>query len=391
MALSMAGIGLSAEAEYTGSLTSELRTTPFWSAVMMTPATEQDLALLPGKPAQNSRVFVGKIRVAKKGVATVFVQTPDRGDYLYVDTNLDGRFEAEERFSVTTDRETVVDTGQALQIQVKQPCGLQSTTPVSVRITAEGERWMLMNTAQVLVSGSVAIDGVERLVQYQLSCSSASIDSKHGWQGIDSNGDGRVDPSVFSPESATANGESLVFRVGNVFVSTEAVDLKSRRIVLRSHPASDYERIELEVGNVVPDFAFADAVGKTRHLRDFRGKYLLLDFWASWCGPCVADMPKLKEVYDRFSKDGFEILGMNNDDDDGLEKARVLIREQTATWTHAMGPEASAVVRNRFRIIPFPTKILLDREGRILSIGQKGQLPLDGSALASTLEKCGLR
>jgi hypothetical protein len=102
-------------------------------------------------------------------------------------------------------------------------------------------------------------------------------------------------------------------------------------------------------------------------------------------------MPKLKEVYDRFSKDGFEILGMNNDDDDGLEKARVLIREQTATWTHAMGPEASAVVRNRFRIIPFPTKILLDKEGRILSIGQKGQLPLDGSALASTLEKCGLR
>ena len=390
IALSMAGIGLAANSQYTGSLNSELRTSLPWLAGMMKPATEQDIAMLPARPSPDSRVFVGKLSAVKKdGMAAVLVHSPDRGDYLYVDVNLDGRFEAEERFPLTTNRQAQLQTDQALLIQLQQPCAFQSTTPVSVQVTAQGDRWVLMNTSKVLVSGSVKIDGIDRLLQYQLSCSSGVVDPKNGWQGIDSNGDGTVDPSVFSPESATADGESIVFRVGSAFVSTETVDLKARKVVLRSHPASDYERIELVAGSVVPDFSFTDATGKVRRLQEFRGKYLLLDFWASWCGPCVADMPKLKQVYDRFSPGGFEILGMNNDDDEAIKKANAIIRDKAAIWTHAMGSAARTIIRKRFRIVPFPTKILLDKEGRIVSIQQE-PLPLDSGNLANTLEKCGL-
>jgi hypothetical protein len=102
-------------------------------------------------------------------------------------------------------------------------------------------------------------------------------------------------------------------------------------------------------------------------------------------------MPRVKEISDRFGDHGFNVLGMNNDDDDAVEEAKAIIREQAATWTHAMGPDAREIIRKRFRIVPFPTKILVDKEGRIVSIGQPGPLPLDGANLATTLEKCGVR
>jgi thiol-disulfide isomerase/thioredoxin len=247
-----------------------------------------------------------------------------------------------------------------------------------------------MNTSKVLISGSVHLGDRDMLVQYELSCGSGTVDLRKAWQGIDVNGDGKVDAGVFSPESASADDEQIVFRVGSTFLSTEAVDLKARRVLFRAHDPSEYARIELEIGNAVPDFSFTDATGKIRRLAEFRGRYVLLDFWASWCGPCVADMPKLKQVHDRFSQGGFEILGMNYDDDDALEKAKAILREKAATWTQAMGSGARGLIGKRFRIVPFPTKILLDKAGRIVSIGQRGQLPLDGGNLADTLEKCGL-
>ncbi len=67
-------------------------------------------------------------------------------------------------------------------------------------------------------------------------------------------------------------------------------------------------------GSVANDFTTKDIKGKTIKLSDFRGKYVLLDFWASWCLPCRKGNPHLKKLYTRYKSKGFEIIGVSDDD-----------------------------------------------------------------------------
>ena len=132
--------------------------------------------------------------------------------------------------------------------------------------------------------------------------------------------------------------------------------------------------------------------GKTVKLSDFRGKHLLLDFWGSWCGPCISRFPDLKTIYAKYRARGFEILGMDKENWEGeasapaVEKARAVILEKALPWPQSR-PDSVKSVIDRFRIVPYPTYVLLDPQGKVVSWGAKGQLPLDGPALATTLDK----
>jgi hypothetical protein len=96
---------------------------------------------------------------------------------------------------------------------------------------------------------------------------------------VDCNGDGKIDGNV---EQVFARGQEIIFRVGTRYVSTKSVDIKTGDVLIADHPASDYKRIECYVGATVPEFLFQDFDGRPHKISEYRGKYVLLQFWGTW-------------------------------------------------------------------------------------------------------------
>jgi thiol-disulfide isomerase/thioredoxin len=141
-------------------------------------------------------------------------------------------------------------------------------------------------------------------------------------------------------------------------------------------PEAGYER---ELGRQVADFGFVDLEGRPRHLSEFNGRYVLLDFWGAWCGPCRRETPFLKQAYARYRPQGLEIIGLNTDSDENV--LREYMRAQGVDWTQAKLESIKDVVYGRFRVRQFPTTLLLDRQRRI--VATEG---LRGSQLLKTLD-----
>ena len=92
------------------------------------------------------------------------------------------------------------------------------------------------------------------------------------------------------------------------------VDRYGRGLALVATDKPMPPRPTLDVGSVAPDFAFADLDGGRHRLADFRGRVVLLVFWATWCGPCRAEAPTIAEVYERYRDQGLVVIGMNPND-----------------------------------------------------------------------------
>ena len=137
------------------------------------------------------------------------------------------------------------------------------------------------------------------------------------------------------------------------------------------------------------EFEFVDFDGKKRKLSEFRGKYVLLDFWATWCKPCLADIPKLKALYEKYKASGFEILGMDaetltGDEEEVVdlefakeqdERAKQVVKTRGVSWPQAISASALPIAKKVFNVKALPTKILIDKEGReIARIGENDDL-----------------
>ncbi|GEM_PF-238806 len=124
-----------------------------------------------------------------------------------------------------------------------------------------------------------------------------------------------------------------------------------------------------EVGDQAPLFE-ADSfdVGKTIKLKDFRNKIVLLDFWATWCGPCVAQMPKLKALHEKFADDErFVMIGMSLDED--IDKAKRFTAREELKWSQAaLGDMSKSTIVKEYGIDGVPMTILIGPEGEILAM-----------------------
>ncbi len=113
-----------------------------------------------------------------------------------------------------------------------------------------------------------------------------------------------------------------------------------------------------------PNFSLKDADGNVVKLTDYRGKVVLVNFWATWCGPCEAEIPWFIEFEKKYKDQGFAVLGVSMDDD-GWKSVRPYVASHKINYRIMIGSE---VVSQQFgEIEALPTSFVLDREGRIAS------------------------
>lgn len=116
-----------------------------------------------------------------------------------------------------------------------------------------------------------------------------------------------------------------------------------------------------EVGGPAPDFALPDAAGKVVSLQDYSGQVLLINFWASWCGPCREEMPLLDQLSQRYGPLGFTMLGINVEEDSSLAD-RFL---QGTPVDFPILYDRENAVSKLYDVIAMPTTVLVDRQGNI--------------------------
>jgi hypothetical protein len=136
-------------------------------------------------------------------------------------------------------------------------------------------------------------------------------DPKNLILGIDRNRDGKIDDSTLSAERFY--DPTRPFNVGGEsYVATQVSD-SGDRITLRVSPQKVPPKNYIIKGEVAPDFEFTTLQGRRMKLSSLKGKVVMVDFWATWCPPCVASLPELRRLYNEHQT-GFEIVGISPDD-----------------------------------------------------------------------------
>lgn len=139
---------------------------------------------------------------------------------------------------------------------------------------------------------------------------------------------------------------------------------KAMKEAIERQKAREEARKNMVEGAVAPDFTLKDLQGKDLTLSSLRGKYVVLDFWGSWCGWCIKGVPDMKKYYEKY-KDRMEILGVDCRDTE--EKWKAAVEKYELPWLHVRNTDETDITV-KYGIQGYPTKIVIDPEGKVAKI-----------------------
>ncbi|MDE0088934.1 MAG: redoxin family protein [Candidatus Poribacteria bacterium] len=139
------------------------------------------------------------------------------------------------------------------------------------------------------------------------------------------------------------------------------------------------------VDQILPNFpaSTVDLDDNSISLADYRGKVVLLDFWAVWCGPCVGEIPNIKEVYEKYHDKGFDVIGVSFDKDEAV--VREFIKEKEIPWRQILDSGGfKGIFAEQYGVRGIPAPFLIDRKGKVISVKARGSLL--GELVAAEIE-----
>ena len=119
-----------------------------------------------------------------------------------------------------------------------------------------------------------------------------------------------------------------------------------------------------EIGNIIPDFSVTDLNGKSKNIKEFRGKTVMLNFWATWCPPCRAEMPSMEKLWNKSKNKKFVIIAVSVDQSPTSKVAEFI---KTNKYTFPVFHDANGKLAEMFLIRSIPTTYIVDKSGVILS------------------------
>ena len=180
--------------------------------------------------------------------------------------------------------------------------------------------------------------------------------------------------SIISVVALTQFGGSMPdYEVVSPLYNAFSVDVKNSTVGKAYAQKLDILKQTI-VGAIAPDFTQNDPEGKPITMSSFKGKYLLIDFWASWCGPCRAENPNVVKAYAKYHDKGFEILGVSLDNDKGRDNWLKAIKGDGLVWSQVSDLKYwSNEVAKKYGISSIPQNFLLDPTGKIVGKNLRGE------------------
>lgn len=254
--------------------------------------------------------------------------------------------------------------------------------------TTPGENLaVIINSIQpfeYIVTGSELMDGITDLkekssviVEKYQAASSATPRDEAAMEAAQNEYDSLFKDFIAANPENPASLYALLNMEGEDFLNAYATlsdELKSTALfpvaerqkesVLKSIEA-EKKMMELQSGNALaPDFTLKNLEGKEVSLSDFKGKWVIIDFWGSWCGWCIKGFPQLKDAYEQY-KPELEIIGV--DCNESEENWRKGVEKYELPWVHVYNPANTDVLVN-YGVQGFPTKVIVNPEGKIANI-----------------------